>query len=106
VCANASQTSFRDDDIGVCPQALTGKKVNLEASKWEIILHIADVFNIYAPPETTNISNDPNTSEFLKVLGKAAVSHGISQYDLPLGLLQVLPPPCGPAVSCIVHWEW
>lgn len=78
VCIDAKRTAFRDDSIGIRLRSTTGRKVTA-ASKWEILLHIADVSNIY---------NDPQ----FNLLRKAAERRGQSRYDLPFGPLHLLPP--------------
>ncbi|KAL7458721.1 hypothetical protein ACHAWC_010357 [Mediolabrus comicus] len=79
VCIDAKRTAFRDDSIGIRLRSSTGRKVTTAASKWEILLHIADVSNIY---------NDPQ----FNLLRKAAERRGQSRYDLPFGPLHLLPP--------------
>src|SRR6056300_318444 len=78
VCIDAKRTAFRDDSIGIRLRSSTGRKMTA-ASKWEILLHIADVSNIY---------NDPQ----FNLLRKAAERRGQSRYDLPFGPLHLLPP--------------
>ncbi|KAL3913190.1 MAG: hypothetical protein SGARI_000777 [Bacillariaceae sp.] len=90
VCVDAANTAFRDDAIGVRPRASTGRKVNLEASKWEILLHIADVSDVYADKsDLHSIDHDGN----LKMLRNAACTRGTSRYDLPNGPLHMMPLP-------------
>lgn len=86
VCIDAKTTTFRDDAIGVRPRSSTGRKLVPEASKWEILIHIADVSDIYSP-ESSFL--DSTTMEHLRA---AAISRGTSRYDLPLGPLHLLPP--------------
>lgn len=81
VCIDAKRASFRDDSIGIRLRSSTGRKVT-PASKWEILIHIADVSNIYL---------DDNEAQF-KILRKAAERRGQSRYDLPFGPLHLLPP--------------
>ncbi|KAG7359831.1 RNB domain containing protein [Nitzschia inconspicua] len=88
LCVDAAKASFRDDAIGVRPRASTGRKVNPEASKWEILLHIADVSDIYVTSGNQELG-DPNG--FLAQLRSAAASRGSSRYDLPRGPLHMLP---------------
>lgn len=88
ICVDAKRTSFRDDAIGVRPRSSTGRKVNTAASKWEILVHIADVSDIYAP----NISRTPNDNFDFKELRQAAENRIISRYDLPFGPLHLMPP--------------
>ena len=76
ICIDAQRTSFRDDSIGIRLRSSTGRKVNKLASKWEVLIHIADVSDIYFDGD-----GDPNT----KLLRQAAERRGQSRYDLPLG---------------------
>jgi hypothetical protein len=87
VSVDAKRTTFRDDALGVRPRASTGRKVDVAASKWEILIHITDVSDIYSPDP---LIEDP--SDYLALLRKAAESRGTSRYDLPLGPLHLLPP--------------
>jgi hypothetical protein len=87
VSVDAKRTTFRDDALGVRPRASTGRKVDAAASKWEILIHITDVSDIYSPDP---LIEDP--SDYLALLRKAAESRGTSRYDLPLGPLHLLPP--------------
>lgn len=93
ICVDARRTSFRDDAIGVRPRSSTGRKVT-EASKYEILIHIADVSDIYAPE--TLVTENP---EYFRVLRSAAESRGMSRYDLPLGPLHLMPPVALEALS-------
>jgi exoribonuclease R len=70
----------------VRPRSGTGRKVVREASNWEILVHIADVSDIYSP------EHGFLDSATLNPLRAAAISRGMSRYDLPLGPLHLLPP--------------
>ena len=83
VCVDAERTAFRDDAIGIRPRSMTGRKVVSDASKWELLIHIADVSDIY-----TSNSN----SRYTSLLQEAATNRGMSRYDLPLGPLHLMPP--------------
>jgi RNB domain len=83
VCIDAERTTFRDDAIGIRPRSMTGRKVVIDASKWEVMVHIADVTDIY----TSN-----KNSRFTSLLQEAATNRGMSRYDLPLGPLHLMPP--------------
>jgi hypothetical protein len=96
VCIDAAKTAFRDDAIGVRPRVSTGRKVNPQASKWEILLHVADVSDIYTDhPDFLTTDKDGN----LKMLRKAASDRGKSRYDLPNGPLHMMPLPVLDALS-------
>lgn len=86
ICIDAKSTTFRDDAIGIRPRSSTGRKVIPEASKFEVLIHIADVSDIYLPDSSVV---DVATTELLR---KAAISRGMSRYDLPLGPLHLMPP--------------
>ena len=86
VCVDAKGTAFRDDAIGVRPRSSTGRKVT-DASKWEILLHISDVSDIFSPDLGEHkVPYDTNA------LRQAAEKRGYSRYDLPLGPLHLMPP--------------
>ena len=87
VCVDAQKATFRDDAVGVRPRSMTGRKVLKKASKWEILVHIADVSDVYSP---SNSVLDPSGN--LPLLQDAALSRGTSRYDLPLGPLHLMPP--------------
>lgn len=87
VCIDAARTSFRDDAISVRPRSSTGRKMIEEASKWEVLIHIADVSDIYVPDQEV-----PNSEDSFNLLREAAISRGTSRYDLPQGPLHLMPP--------------
>lgn len=97
VCIDAKHTTFRDDAIGVRPRSATGRKVVPEASNWEVLIHIADVSDIYSPEQRFL---DASTADFLRA---AAVSRGMSRYDLPLGPLHLLPPVVLKSLGFVTH---
>lgn len=88
VCVDARRTTFRDDAIGVRPRSSTGRKVVKAASKWEIMVHIADVSDVYSPM----VSLEGVPAKVKDSLQSAAESRGLSRYDLPLGPLHLMPP--------------
>jgi hypothetical protein len=81
-------TTFRDDAIGLRLRASTGRKFNDAISKWEVLIHIVDLSDIYSP-QPFGI-NDPNN--YLDILRHGAKSRGSSRYDLPFGPLHLFPP--------------
>ena len=97
VCIDAKNTNFRDDAVGVRPRLGTGRKVVPEASKWEILIHIADVSDIYSPEQRFM---DASTVDYLRA---AAISRGMSRYDLPLGPLHLLPPVLLKSLGFVTH---
>lgn len=107
ICVDAERTSFRDDAFGIRKRSSTGRKVNKKASQWELLFHIADVSDIYAPnpivvgspcasgtaqgqPATAKTSVEEQ-KKHLQELGRAAQSRIRSEYNLPLGPLHLLP---------------
>ncbi|KAL7434763.1 hypothetical protein ACHAXM_007571 [Skeletonema potamos] len=80
VCIDAKRATFRDDCIGIRLRSSTGREVT-PASKWEILIHIADVSIIY----------EDDRAQF-NILREAAERRGQSRYDLPFGPLHLLPP--------------
>lgn len=87
VCVDAKGTAFRDDAIGVRPRASTGRKVIDGVSKWEILIHIADVSDVFSPSPAGVSQEDDFTP-----LREVAKRRGYSRYDLPLGPLHLMPP--------------
>ena len=85
VCIDAKRASFRDDAIGIRPRSSTGRKIK-SGCKFELLVHIADVSDLYAPKPK------PDPGFDLALLKKAAESRGSSRYDLPLGPLHLMPP--------------
>lgn len=110
VCVDAKSTSFRDDAMGVRPRASTGRWLDEESSKWEILVHITDMSDVYAPA----LGSVPDMQGYLSTLRKAAEGRGISRYDLPLGPLHLLPPVVLEALSfsklsphrCLTLWVY
>ena len=93
VCIDAMKATFRDDAIGVRLRSSTGRTVRPEVSKWEILVHITDVSDIYTifPTYSTGIKDRDDDHQFL-ILRDAAARRGSSRYDLPFGPLHLLPP--------------
>lgn len=90
ISVDAAKATFRDDALGLRPRAQTGRKVVPDASKWELLLHIADVSDLYVLSQQQK--NDDIADPYLSVLADAAARRGASRYDLPLGPLHLLPP--------------
>ena len=88
VCIDAERTTFRDDAIGIRLRSSTGRKVNKVASKWEILVHIADISDLYFDDDNNNYHHNHypnNVVSSLRLLRQAAERRGQSRYDLPLG---------------------
>ena len=88
ICIDAKRTAFRDDALGIRPRRETGRWVDPDASKWEVLVHIADVSDIYS----AHIEIPEDLTVKLSLLRAAAESRGTSRYDLPFGPLHLLPP--------------
>jgi hypothetical protein len=92
LCIDAPNTSFRDDALGIRQRASTGRPVTPEGGKWEILVHITDVSDLYCPvPDLSPLSLDLDKGA-LATLREAAAMRGLSRYDLPGGPLHLLPP--------------
>lgn len=84
VCIDAKRATFRDDALGIRQRASTGRRVK-KGSKWELLIHIADVSDLYVPEPVPKLSTD------LSILRKTAEHRGESRYDLRAPL-HILPP--------------
>jgi hypothetical protein len=84
VCIDARKTAIRDDCIGIRPRAETGRRMDASASKWEMLVHIVDVSDIY-------LAKDGDVGALSRVK-RAAGLRGTSRYDLPFGPLHFMPP--------------
>ncbi|CAB9500566.1 expressed unknown protein [Seminavis robusta] len=97
VCIDAKGTSFRDDAIGVRPRATTGRKMT-DGNKWEILVAITDVSDIYLDDDSSSSSSSSELDnnviplDVRKRLREGAANRGVSRYDLPLGPLHLMPP--------------
>lgn len=89
ICIDSRKTKFRDDAIGIRQRASTGRPLKSAGSKWEVLIHIADVTDIYSSPSRFK---DVNDVESLQCLQNAAMRRGSSRYDLAYGPLHLLPP--------------
>ncbi|KAL7537503.1 hypothetical protein ACHAXR_007856 [Thalassiosira sp. AJA248-18] len=107
VCIDAKRATFRDDSIGIRLRSSTGRKVNKAASKWEILVHIADVSDIYLDRGKTNgnIILPGKRDANVHLLRQASERRGQSRYDLPLGPLHLLPPVALTALSLATNKE-
>jgi exoribonuclease R len=113
LCIDAERTKFRDDALGLRPRADTGRPVVSGASKWEVLVHIVDVGDIYTMHGATSLSDDDKMR--LGQLKDASKSRGTSRYDLPLGPLHLMPPRVLQALSfwhissrqqCLTLWAY
>lgn len=93
VCIDSKRATFRDDSIGIRLRSSTGRKVHKAASKWEILIHIADVSDLYLNEEKANANvNIPREDGLnIQVLREAAARRGQSRYDLPMGEYCTIP---------------
>jgi hypothetical protein len=87
VCVDAQRATFRDDSIGLRLRSSTGRKVSKSAGKWEVLIHIADVSDLYFSEDKVNEKITIPRGDGLKIelLREAAERRGQSRYDLPLG---------------------
>ena len=87
VCVDAQRATFRDDSIGLRMRSSTGRRVNKAASKWEVLIHIADVSDLYFSRDKMNDNVQPPRGHGLDIelLRGTAERRGQSRYDLPLG---------------------
>jgi RNB domain len=89
------RTSFRDDGIGLRPRQITGRRI-INGMKWEILVHITDMSDIYCPHPAINMTHadeqQQSLPKALAALQDAARTRGYSRYDLPIGPLHLLPP--------------
>mmetsp|Transcript_22242 Transcript_22242/g.46786 ORF Transcript_22242/g.46786 Transcript_22242/m.46786 type:complete len:991 (-) Transcript_22242:465-3437(-) len=93
VCIDAKRASFRDDSIGIRLRSSTGRKVSKDSSRWEVLIHIADVSDLYFDQDSLNTSELPRPKDVkFSLLREAAERRGQSRYDLPFGPLHLLPP--------------
>lgn len=90
ISIDAKRASFRDDAIGVRPRSSTGRNIT-QGSKWELLIHITDVSDIYFSKSSIPID--------LSLLRETAEIRGTSRYDLPLGPLHLIPPVALKALS-------
>lgn len=87
VCVDAQRATFRDDSIGLRMRSSTGRRVNKAASKWEVLIHIADVSDLYFTDDKVNdnVILPRGKGLDMKLLREASERRGQSRYDLPLG---------------------
>jgi exoribonuclease R len=72
-CVDAVHATFRDDAIGIRPQSSTGRRTNAAASKWEVLVHVTNVSNLYFESEEDNDAVAPGRSDsYVRVLQEAA----------------------------------
>ncbi len=72
-CVNAAHATFRDNAVGIRPQSSTGRRTNAAASKWEVLIHVANVLNLYFESEEDNKAVTPGQSDsYVRVLQEAA----------------------------------
>ena len=107
ICVDSERTAFRDDAFGIRKRSSTGRKVNKKASQWELLFHITDVSDIYAPDPivvgspwasgtaegqpATDKTSVQQQRKHLEELEHAARSRIQSEYGYPIGPLHMLP---------------
>jgi exoribonuclease R len=113
MCIDAQRTRFRDDAIGLRPRSATGRPVVPDASKWEVLVHVVDVSEIYSVDNSKNLREDERNR--LALLKDASRSRGTSRYDLPLGPIHLMPPRVleslsfaskSPLRRCVTLWAY
>jgi len=96
VCIDAKRTSFRDDAVGVRPRSSTGRKVMDGASRWELLVHITDVTDVFCADVAVDHNEEGDGGDGKKLdltpILQAAEKRGQSRYDLPFGPLHLMPP--------------
>ncbi|KAL3823745.1 hypothetical protein ACHAXA_004838 [Cyclostephanos tholiformis] len=106
VCIDAKRTTFRDDAIGIRLRSSTGRWTKKAASKWEVLVHIADVSDLYFDVDGSDGTILPSRQDTdVRLLREAAERRGQSRYDLPLGPLHLLPPVALTALSLVTNKE-
>ncbi len=72
-CIDAARATFRDDAIGIRPRLSTGRRTNAAASKWEVLVHVMNVLDLYFESEEDNNAVAPGWSDsYVRVLQEAA----------------------------------
>ncbi len=72
-CVNAARATFHDDAIGIRPRSSTGRRTNAAASKWEVLVHVANVLDLYFESEEDDDAVEPGRSNsYVRVLREAA----------------------------------
>jgi exoribonuclease R len=113
LCIDAQRTRFRDDALGLRPREATGRSVVPGASKWEVLVHVVDVSDIYSVSSHKRLGEDERNR--LALLKDASRTRGTSRYDLPLGPLHLLPPRVleslsfsskSPGHRCVTLWAY
>ncbi len=72
-CVDAACATFREDAIGIRPQSSTGRRTNAAASKWEVLVHVANISDLYFKSEEDDNAVTPGRSDsYVRVLQEAA----------------------------------
>lgn len=79
------KTCVRDDLVAIRLCSPSGRKVTKAASKWEVLVHIADVSDILDEQFTSKTTVPNRTNGNVHLLREAAELRGQSWYNLPLG---------------------
>jgi hypothetical protein len=61
-CVDAAGATFHDDAIGIRPQSSTGRRTNAAASKWEVLVHLTNVLDLYFESEEDDDAIAPGRS--------------------------------------------
>ncbi len=72
-CVNGAHATFRDDAIGIRPRLSTGRRTNAAASKWEVLVHVLNVSDLYFESKEDDDAIVPGWSNsYVQVLREAA----------------------------------
>ena len=114
ICIDGPRTSFRDDALGLRPRTSTGRAVFEQGGKWEILVHITDVTDVYCSDLTVYHGSNNLNEQTRQKLNEAALMRAVSRYDLPGGPLHLMPPTVLRALSfpkdgpnkCLTFWAY
>ncbi len=72
-CIDVARATFRDDAIGIRPRSSTGRRMNAAASKWEVLVHLANILELYFESKEDDDAIAPGRSNsYVRVLQEAA----------------------------------
>ncbi len=72
-CINAARATFLDNAIRIQPRSSTGRRMNAAASKWEVLVHVANVLDLYFESKEDDDAIAPGWSNsYVGVLREAA----------------------------------
>jgi hypothetical protein len=72
-CVDAARATFRDKAIRIQPRSSTGRRTNEAASKWEVLVHVANFLDLCFESEEDDNAVVPGQSDsYVRVLREAA----------------------------------